>query len=120
MHRRPHKKDREATKAARFLSRYSYVSQRIHPGTEKQCIYLAGRDCEFQRVIVLTRDNFICVDCGQKLDWETAHLAHGGHTKVERCWCRENLSTKCGLCHDGNDHHGRMGLAGRSIGGRKA
>lgn len=117
MHRNPHRRDAMATKAAGFASRYSYVSHRIHPGTNHQCVYLAGfEDCGSRRAEVFTRDRWKCVDCGCYVQsWggngRVAHLAHGGHTKVERCWCMENLKTKCEDCHGRNDHHGRFGAS---------
>ena len=111
MHRNPHKKDVEATKAAGFFSRYSYVSHRIHPGTNHQCEYLAGGDCENRRRVVFDRDGFKCVDCGQNVNIFTGQLDHiGGNTKVTRCWCPEALQTRCATCHF-NRH-------GRKIGGR--
>lgn len=104
MHLRPHKIDLEATKAAGFASRYSYISHRIHTGTEHQCEYLAGQDCEPRRLQVFSRDEFKCVDCGKEITWESGHLAHGGNTKVSRCWCACNLKTKCSDCHLVLDH----------------
>jgi hypothetical protein len=121
MHVRQHKPDKAATRAASFHSRYSYVSSRIHPGSDPphSCVYLAGlEDIGKRRLEVFERDGFRCVDCGRKVNLEapsydpdSAHLAHGGHTKISRCWCMENLSLKCGACHDKNDHHGRMAIA---------
>jgi hypothetical protein len=99
MHKRPHKKDVAATKARKFHSRYSYVSLRIHEGSDHPCEYLAGEDCESRRLQVFSRDQFKCVDCGTSVGWYTGHLAHGGNTKVSRCWCLENLKTKCYVCH---------------------
>ena len=82
MHRRPTSKDAAATKAAGFSSRYSYISFRIHLGTEHQCEYLAGKDCDGRRRVIFDRDNFKCVDCGRSVNIFTGHLAHGGNTKV--------------------------------------
>ena len=115
MHRNPHKLDKEATKAAGFHSRYSYVSRRIHEGTNHPCVYLAGlEDCGKRRGEVFDRDRYLCVDCKRVVmtgvpGWlpEAANLAHGGHTKISRCWCMENLKTKCHDCHRDNDHGGR-------------
>lgn len=107
MHRRAHKLDKEATRAAKFMSRYSYVSMRIHPesDTPHGCVYLAGlNDIGKCRDEVFERDEYKCVDCGSRLDLQ---LAHGGNTKISRCWCPENLKTKCHSCHVKNDHHGR-------------
>jgi hypothetical protein len=110
VHKTPHKLDAEATKAKNYHSRYSYVSRRIHFGTDHQCEYLAGLvDCGERRDMIFERDGGRCVDCGKKLHkdcWDT-HLAHGGHTKISRCWCPENLKLKCHDCHMKNDHHGR-------------
>jgi hypothetical protein len=108
LHKNPFRRDAEATKAMHFASKYSYVSRRIHPGSDHPCVYLAGlEDIEKRRLIIFTRDKFSCVDCGAKVSWDTGHLAHGGHTKISRCDCLENLKTKCHECHKANDHHGR-------------
>jgi hypothetical protein len=77
------------------------VSTRIHPGTEsQQCEYLAGADCEARRLEIFERDESKCVDCGKELPWDgpleiRGHLAHGGNTKISRCWCKQNLALKC-------------------------
>ena len=105
MHQRPHKLDKEATKAKHYESRYSYVSLRIHPSTQHQCEYLAGlTDIGRRRMQVFQRDEFKCVDCGKQVEWSTGHLAHGGNTKVSRCFCIENLKTKCFDCHMVREH----------------
>ena len=99
-HRTPHKKDPQATKARCYASRYSYVSRRIHPDTDHPCEYLAGlTDIGRRRMEVFQRDEYRCVDCGKPITWETGHLAHGGNTKISRCFCPENLKTKCAHCH---------------------
>lgn len=106
MHRNPHKRDDAATRAAKFLSKYSYVSRRIHPGTEgtpqeHPCIYLAGADCGVMRDKVFLRDEHCCVICGKWVPkqgsiWTRGHVDHlGGNTKVSRCWCFEALALKC-------------------------
>ena len=108
MHRNPHKIDREASKAAHFLSRYSYVSLRIHPESDPphQCIYLAGDDVAGARRACFESDNWRCVNCQRCISWETGEMDHGGKTKVQRCSCPENLSTKCRRCH--NRKHNRQ------------
>ena len=112
MHRRPTSKDAESTKARDYVSRYSYVSFRVHPGAEHQCEYLAGEDCAERRRLVFERDNYKCVDCGRPVNIFTGELDHiGGNTKVTRCWCPESLQTRCHDCHV--KRHGRI------IGGRK-
>lgn len=100
MHKRPHKKDKDATKAAKFESRYSYVSLRIHPGTTHPCVYLAGDDCGPAREAIFERDGYKCQVCGKSVPLDgfvtvRGHLAHGGNTKISRCWCPENLTLKC-------------------------
>lgn len=110
MHKNPFKLDAEATKARHYHSRYSYVSKRIHPDSDPphQCEYLCGLvDVGERRQLVFERDKFACVDCGKPVTWTGGHMAHGGHTKISRCECLENLSTKCKDCHIGNDHSGR-------------
>ena len=107
MHRNPVRKDIEATKAAGFLSRYSYVSFRVHPRSDHCCVYLAGDDCEIERRRVFDRDGYRCVDCGVGINIFTGELDHiGGNTKVTRCWCPEALMTRCHDCHV--RRHGRV------------
>jgi hypothetical protein len=118
VHRRQFKPDKELTRAMGFASRGSYMSFRVHPGSDipHQCVYLAGlEDIGARRQQVFERDKFRCVDCGKQIDEslpsyhpDSGHLAHAGHTKISRCWCMENLSCKCGACHGKNDHHGRF------------
>jgi hypothetical protein len=113
MHRTPHRIDKEATEAAGFHSRYSYISLRVHPRSDPPhpCVYLAGlEDIGQRRHEVFVRDRFLCVDCGcvvVEFGPDAGELAHGGNTKISRCWCMANLSTKCTPCHRKNDHHGR-------------
>jgi hypothetical protein len=119
MHKRPFRIDKEATGAAGFASRFSYVSRRTHPGSDPPhpCVYLAGlEDIGKRRHEVFVRDGFRCVVCNGLVDvnlpaWhpDAAHLAHlGGHTKVSRCWCLEALALKHSRCHGESDHHGRF------------
>jgi hypothetical protein len=116
LHRRPFHKDKEATRAAHFASKYSYISRRVHLGSDPPhgCVYLAGlEDCGQRRLEVFARDGWKCVECGGS-PANQAHysqhtllqLAHGGHTKISRCWCMENLKTLCHDCHV-KSHHGR-------------
>jgi len=114
MHNRPFKKDEVATKAARFRSKYSYISRRMHPDSNPphQCEYLAGLDdIGVRRCLVFSRDKFRCVDCGgtEQFD-DPLEMAHGGNTKISRCDCMENLKTKHHSCHGINDHSGRFGV----------
>jgi hypothetical protein len=110
MHVRQHRPDHETTKAMSFASKYSYVSHRIHPGTEHGCQYLAGfEDIGKRRQEVFERDGFLCVDCGFPATHDDPlELAHSGNTKISRCDCWENLKTKHHSCHGRNDHHGRF------------
>jgi hypothetical protein len=106
MHRNQFRPDKEATKARHFDSRYSYVSRRIHPETTHSCEYLAGlKDTGARRLEVFTRDGFMCVTCGIAITWASGHMAHGGNTKISRCDCLENLSTKCRECHLIREHN---------------
>jgi hypothetical protein len=107
MHKTPHKIDKEATREARFYSKHSYVSMKLHHGTDHQCVYLAGlEDIGARRHEVFMRDDFRCVACGARVDWHTGDLSHKGNTKVSRCWCMENLECVCRLCRR-KHHHGR-------------
>jgi len=103
MHRRKYRVDLKATTAARFLSRYSYVSSRIHPNSDPphQCRYLAGEDVGVARRECFERDRYRCTakNCGRCVSWETGEMDHGGKTKLQRCDCPENHSTKCWRCH---------------------
>jgi hypothetical protein len=111
MHKTPHKLDKEATKAMGFASRYSYISRRLHPGTDHPCQYLAGMDDIGRiRLQVFERDGWQCVDCQKYIVWEvghpnSGHMAHGGNTKISRCDCPENLKTKCYDCHMLKEHN---------------
>ena len=109
MHRRPFRKDEVATRAAGFKSKYSYVSFRVHPDSDPPhaCIYLAGlEDTGKQRMAIFERDEFQCVSCGKRVNpelpsWhpDSAQWDHGGNTKISRCDCKENGTTRCGDCH---------------------
>jgi hypothetical protein len=118
MHRWKHKPDEEATKRKDYSNRASYVSFRIHPGSEPlhQCEYLAGDDKAVRRREIFERDGYRCVGCGERVTWETGEWAHGGNTKVSRCDCLENGKTKCFTCHQVREHGrfprlGRIGIA---------
>lgn len=106
MHKTTHRIDKERTEAARksgeFQSRYSYYSQRIHPGTKHQCVYLAGADCSLRRRQVICRDDHRCQICmGMVRSWtgggEIDHIDSG--RKALRCWCMENLRFVHKCCH---------------------
>ena len=103
MHKNKIHRDAQATRQSRrekrFFGRHSYISTRIHPGTDHQCVYLAGAvDCDVARIRALVRANGRCEMCGR---WdsrlEVDHIAH--KTKVERCWCQNNLRALCKHCH---------------------
>lgn len=105
MHKRPHRIDEEATKARHFVSKFSYVSRRIHTDSDHQCEYLAGlEDVGKRRREVFERDEWRCVNCAKKITWETGHMHHSGNTKIERCECLENLKTLCADCHLVREH----------------
>lgn len=110
MHRRQHKPNKEATKAMVYASKYSYVSFRIHPGTDHGCEYLAGfEDIGKRREEVFARDGHVCVHDEQPGTYDDPlEMAHGGNTKISRCDCMENLLTKHHSCHGKHDHHGRF------------
>lgn len=102
MHVRRHKPDLKRTKSLRkegvMQSRYSYASYRIHPGTQRGCIYLAGQDCQQWREAVLIASRGKCAFCGTvSIHGEADHIAHTN--KYERCWCPENGRWLCKPCH---------------------
>ena len=115
VHIRSHKRDAEATKARKFLCRYSYISLRIHPGSDPphQCQYLAGDDVGIARQACFERDEYRCVKCGYSVSWETGEMDHGGNTKISRCDCPENHSCKCHVCH--TEKHGRVLRFGEGV-----
>lgn len=102
MHRFQTHKDKEATKARKYRSRYSYVSTNGHE-------YLAGAD-KLERVREVYRRDKVCVDCGTAGSYIAGNLlqySHRGHRKMERCDCFAECGPKirCRLCHlkyDGN------------------
>jgi 5-methylcytosine-specific restriction endonuclease McrA len=106
VHRRPTRKDHDATRWYRecglWKSRHSYVSLRVHPGTDNYCIYLAGADCTPARNEALARAKGRCENCGMWTNrLELHHIEH--KTKVSRCWCPENLMALCAKCHRGRN-----------------
>lgn len=87
-----------------FRSRHSYVSTRIHPGTEQQCRYLAGIDCESWRTQIIELSGGYCARCQKQFDkavLEADHILH--KTKMERCWCIRNGQALCRTCHRGRN-----------------
>lgn len=104
---RTFKINREATKAAAFLDRRSYVSLRIHPATEHPCIFLKGKDVEIVRLRIFEREKGRCWNCGAYYGWNYGELRHlEGGNGAERCWCDENLGWGCPKCH--HLEHGRF------------
>lgn len=106
MHKRKTHEDVERTKASRrskvFLSRFSYWSTRIHPGTDHQCVYYAGLDCGPMRENALAKAKGRCESCGVWTNrLEVHHIEH--KTKVSRCSCPENLLVLCVRCHRGRN-----------------
>ena len=100
--------DKEATKQAQFLDKRSYVGNRIfaHPGTNHQCVYLFGKDASLRRHYVVLLQGGKCKCCGQSCIAGSSELDHiVGGSKVNRCWCFENLQYLCRECH--TKKHGR-------------
>jgi len=103
VHRRQYRRDDAATKAAAFLCpRYSYISRRIHPGSDPphQCQYLAGDDVGVMRERIFKREEGRCWNCGAYYGLNYGELRHlVGGDKYSRCWCPENLGWGCPKCH---------------------
>ena len=98
-------RDYEATRARRFLSRNSYVSFRVHPGTKHCCQYLKGKDVEPMRLHIFERDKGKCGVCGAYYGWAFGEMDHieGGYGP-QRCDCAENLRWLCPKCHRTKHH----------------
>ena len=104
------KRDKQATEAAGFVDRDSYISHRVHPGTDHQCQYLKGDDVEQIRRKIFDRDRHRCqlklVCTGVRVlpfegdIYTRGHLEHekGGYG-AQRCFCMENLRIACYACH---------------------
>jgi hypothetical protein len=94
------KPNREATAAQGFLNTGSYVSFRLHPGTDHPCQFLKGKDVEVIRLAVFEREKGRCWNCGAYYGWNYGHLRHlAGGNGARRCWCPENLGWGCPKCH---------------------
>lgn len=104
------KRDPVATLERQFVDRDSYVSFRLHPGTDHPCIYLAGDDVLQARRRIFDRDKHKCslrlVCKGIEIlpfegsIYDRGHLEHlNGGDGADRCWCDENLRLACYGCH---------------------
>jgi hypothetical protein len=109
------KADTQATAERNFQDERSYVAgERMHPGTEHPCQYLAGDDVGPFREAIYKRDGGRCqlrLTCDGEavlpLDgsiWERWHLEHEqGGIGQSRCWCPENVRGACYACHQVKD-----------------
>jgi hypothetical protein len=94
------KKDKEATKARKFMNPKSYVSSRIHPETSHPCQYLKGKDVEIVRMVIFEREKGRCFNCGAYYGWDYGEMHHKlGGLGPQRCFCEENLTWSCRRCH---------------------
>lgn len=104
---RTFKKDREATRKAKFLDARSYVSLRIHPETRHACVFLKGKDVESVRNRIFARERGRCWNCGAYYGLQWGELRHlKGGNGADRCYCDENLGWGCPKCH--TLEHGRF------------
>ena len=94
------KADRALTLAMKFQNPKSFIGQRIHPGTNHQCVYLKGKDVGPARLAIYERDKGLCQTCGRHADWDDGEMHHkAGGLGLQRCSCAENLEWQCGPCH---------------------
>lgn len=70
------RRDKEATKAAGFLSKRSHITLATHHGPAKT--YLFGKDVLAQRERIWRREGKRCFDCWKPLDVEADILAENG------------------------------------------
>ena len=102
--------DREATKAANFVSKKSWIS---NAGAH----HLFALDKTIRRQQILSRDNYTCQKCGRKnLIWEgdTPHSAEWDHIHGRGKTHGDEMSNGQTLCR-----HCHVRKTGRMIGGRK-
>jgi len=90
------RRDKAATQMAGFLDKRSYISFRIHPGTQHACIFLKGKDVEVMRRLVFQREQGHCQVCRAYYGWNYGEMDHiVGGRGPQRCWCAENLRWLC-------------------------
>ena len=94
MTRKAHRVDRDATEAANFVDKRSYITHEGHQ-------FLFGADLRERRQEVYDRDKGICQgrDCGKRVSWNVAHMHHRQGGLVGRCSCAHNLEILCPDCH---------------------
>jgi hypothetical protein len=88
------KRDPEATAAAKFLDKRSYVSLDGHE-------FLFGPDMEKRRYEVIERDHQHCVLCGWLASHDFGEIDHIKKRSQGGCECLHNLQTLCARCHRG-------------------
>lgn len=95
------KRDRELTEEAYKLGvfvdakRRSYVSQKLHPGTDHHCCFLRGKDRSNRRAELFKRVKGICINCKRYRDEEHGDMSHELSRGKGGCDCWENLAWRC-------------------------
>ena len=106
--------DKQQTEEMSFNDKRSYVGNRMHPGTEHQCVYLKGRDRSVRRAVIFSRSKGLCELCGDFCPF-TGEMHHvKGGLGAQRCDCAENLVWACRECH--RQAHGRYPRFGETLG----
>ena len=75
-----------------------YTKITPQPKPAKQ-IRLKGKDMEALRRACFERDNYICVQCGNPVSWQSGHMAHIKSHGSGGSDILENVKTKCQHCH---------------------
>lgn len=99
-------KDREATKAAKFKDRRSWVGS----NSEGRYVRLFGKDMVALRNLVFERDRFRCVDCGPDYRFGIQHLLELSHDRPRSLGgsdTEENTHCRCRKHHRIRDGRGQ-------------
>lgn len=95
-------RDREATRAAGFKDRRSFVGY----NSKGRYVRLFGRDMSELRVTVMERDGWKCQDCGVSNFDQPLELSHNKPKSLGGDDTAENLAARCRFCHRKRDGHG--------------